>query len=251
MEHLLSAVGAGVLGLLLGPWLVTCVRRIPADPHVSVFAAPTCPACDAPTGGRVQLPLRRAACTACGAAPPGRDRAVHVVTSLLFALVGSLVGLQPGLPAVLFLAGACVVVTFVDLDTHRIPDRITLRVPFVALALIAGASWAEGSLSDVTGALVGAVAFAVVIGVFALVYPAGMGLGDAKWAPTLGLYLGWVHPVLVVYALLAASVIGIAVGLPTALRKGRRAEFPFGPALCAGTLLVLFAGDRIVATVGV
>lgn len=251
MEHLLTGLAAGVLGLLLGPWFVTCVRRIPADPHVSVFAPPTCAACDAPAGSRVGVPFRRAACPACGAVPPGRDAVVHAVAALLFAVVGWVVGPRPDLPAVLFLAGACVVVTFVDIDTHRIPDRITLRVPFVALALIALASWAEGSLRDVTSALVGAFVFAGVIGLFALVWSAGMGLGDAKWAPTLGLYLGWVHPVLVVYALLAASVIGIAVGLPTAIRKGRRAEFPFGPALCAGTLLVLFAGERIVEAVGV
>ncbi|OWY60262.1 hypothetical protein B7486_70110, partial [cyanobacterium TDX16] len=71
-----------------------------------------------------------------------------------------------------------------------------------------------------------------------------MGGGDIKLAALMGLYLGWrgFDPLLAIGAvrltlvgLVAGAVLGIAFGLPAALRHGWRTHFPFGPALALAT----------------
>ena len=68
-----------------------------------------------------------------------------------------------------------------------------------------------------------------------------MGFGDVKFLAPIGAFLG---PVGVVYAFLAAAVIGTAVGLPLRLLRERR-EIPFGPYLALGALAMLFAGPAV------
>ena len=79
----------------------------------------------------------------------------------------------------------------------------------------------------------------------ALAYPKGMGLGDVKLAATMGLFLGRnVAPALFV-ALLAGSVVGLAI----VARHGaaaRKQAIPFGPFLALGGLVGLLAGDQLV-----
>jgi leader peptidase (prepilin peptidase)/N-methyltransferase len=68
-----------------------------------------------------------------------------------------------------------------------------------------------------------------------------MGFGDVKFLAPIGAFLG---PVGVVYAFLAAAVIGTAVGLPLRLLRERR-EIPCGPYLALGALAMLFAGPAV------
>ena len=79
----------------------------------------------------------------------------------------------------------------------------------------------------------------------ALAYPRGMGLGDVKLAATMGLFLGRnVGPAILV-ALLAGSLVGLAM----IAREGaaaRKQAIPFGPFLALGGVVGLLAGDQIV-----
>jgi leader peptidase (prepilin peptidase)/N-methyltransferase len=83
--------------------------------------------------------------------------------------------------------------------------------------------------------------------VLALVYPAGMGLGDVKLAGLLGLYLGWLGWAAVAVGAFTAFLIGglVGVSLLATGRAGRKTAVPFGPAMLSGALLSVFAGAPI------
>ena len=134
----------------------------------------------------------------------------------------------------------------IDLDTQRLPDRIVLPATAVVLVGIAVAAVVDGSMSTLTGALVGAVALGafylanVVLGEL-VGSVAGMGLGDAKLALLLGLLLGahsWAH--LVVATVMAFVAAGCqAAYLVTVRGAGRRTHLAFGPHMALGAVVVL------------
>jgi leader peptidase (prepilin peptidase)/N-methyltransferase len=83
--------------------------------------------------------------------------------------------------------------------------------------------------------------------VMALVYPAGMGMGDVKLAGVLGMglaWLGWGEWVVGAFlAFLLGAVVGI--GLMLFRRAGRRSAIPFGPFMVAGALLGIVVGPQV------
>ena len=48
------------------------------------------------------------------------------------------------------------------------------------------------------------------------------------------------------WALVLGSLLGVLAGVGFALIRGRRAEFPFGPALALGCLLAITFSDALV-----
>ncbi len=78
-------------------------------------------------------------------------------------------------------------------------------------------------------------------------YPAGMGFGDVKLAPTLGAYLGWLgYGVLAVGAFLGfflGAVVG--VGVIAFTEGGRKTKIPFGPFMIVGTVLAVLVGQDL------
>ena len=78
---------------------------------------------------------------------------------------------------------------------------------------------------------------AAILGLLFVVGRGGLGDGDVRLAPLLGMYLGYLDIVLVPVALLIAAVLGSVVAVIVLMRGGdRRSTIPFGPFLAAGTL---------------
>jgi leader peptidase (prepilin peptidase)/N-methyltransferase len=71
-----------------------------------------------------------------------------------------------------------------------------------------------------------------------------MGLGDVKFLAAIGAFLGWPG---VVFALVASSFVGAAVGviLVTLLRMDRSKHIPYGPYLALGATVWIFYGRSI------
>ena len=130
-----------------------------------------------------------------------------------------------------------VAVTVTDIERRIIPNRIVL--PATAAALVVqtlrdpGVEWLVASLA--------AGGFFLVL---ALVYPAGLGMGDVKLAAFLGAWLGWD----VLVALLVGSLLGAAMAMLTLGRhggEGRKTILPYGPALAVGGVAGLFIGEAL------
>jgi leader peptidase (prepilin peptidase)/N-methyltransferase len=137
-----------------------------------------------------------------------------------------------GLAAAIFCL-ALVVVTATDLSYRLIPNRVVLPAAGVVLVLMTAADPSpEWALA----------AFGAGLGLFvlALVYPAGMGMGDVKLGVLMGAALGRGVAVALVLAFVLAALPALAL-LVRHGRAGRTMGIPFGPFLALGSLVVLFA----------
>ena len=82
--------------------------------------------------------------------------------------------------------------------------------------------------------------------VAAVLYPAGMGMGDVKLAGVLGLFLGREVGVAIFVAVIAGTLVGAAVMARLGVQRGRKTRVPFGPFLALGGIVALLAGPAIV-----
>ena len=114
------------------------------------------------------------------------DVAAHLAWApVLGAAAGWRLGLVGPLVPALLLIALLVPITFIDIEHRVIPDRLVF--PGTAAALVVWALIDTGSLKEHGLA---AVIACVVFLLMAIVYPAGMGLGDVKLALLLGAFLG-------------------------------------------------------------
>ncbi len=98
------------------------------------------------------------------------------------------------------------------------------------------------------GAAVGAGIALAIMGIIYVASRGGMGDGDVRLAPLLGMYLGWLNPGIVLPGLFFGFVAGAVVGvaLMAVDRAGRRSAVPFGPFLALGTVVAIFVGQHFV-----
>lgn len=223
-------VGAALLGALVSPCLLRLVVRVPAMATVGYESD------EDPT-----------------ITPTTRKRAVQVLTPVTFALMAGRWEATTVLVPFLFLAAVLVVISLIDLEHYRIPDKVVFPALGISAGLIALVSVLEGfDTVHLRNAVIGSVAYFVLLLVPHLIYPKGMGFGDVKLALLMGLYLGWIYGdpfrsvALIMWALVLGSLLGVLAGVGFAILRGRRAEFPFGPALALGCLLAITFSDALV-----
>jgi leader peptidase (prepilin peptidase)/N-methyltransferase len=131
-------------------------------------------------------------------------------------------------------------VTLTDLERRIIPNRILAASVAIGVALAVALD--PGSLPEraISAAAAGGLLFLA-----ALAYPRGMGLGDVKLAAAMGFFLGRnVAPALFV-ALLAGSLVGLAM-IARQGASARKQAIPFGPFLALGGVVGLLLGDQLV-----
>src|SRR5207237_8678877 len=135
----------------------------------------------------------------CAAPIPRRAPAGALATAALAAWCALEFGLTLEALVAAFFCAALVAVSAIDLEHRIIPNRIVLPAAAIVLAaqtaLRPSPEWALAAL--------GASGFLLVA---ALVYPAGMGMGDVKLALLMGAMLGRVVPVALLLGMLAALV---------------------------------------------
>lgn len=141
--------------------------------------------------------------------------------------------------AIVAAAGLAVlaVVTVTDIERRIVPNRIVLPALLTAL-LVQTAR--DPSVEWIAAAAVGGGFYLAL----ALVYPAGLGMGDVKLAAFLGAWLGWE----VVVALFLASMLALVPALAILLRRGtagRKTALPYAPFMALGATIALFVGDRL------
>jgi leader peptidase (prepilin peptidase)/N-methyltransferase len=165
-------------------------------------------------------------------------RAIGVAVWVALAVACAVVFEDTGEAVVNALGCAVLVaVSVTDLERRIIPNRII--VPALAVALVVQTA-REPSVEWLVAALAAGGFFLVL----ALVYPAGLGMGDVKLAAFMGAWLGRD----VAVALFAGSLLGMLPALVALLRpggKGRKETLPYGPFLAAGGLVGLFFGEAL------
>ncbi|MGX6602046.1 prepilin peptidase [Micromonosporaceae bacterium Da 78-11] len=241
---------AGLLGLAIGSFLNVVIYRVPRGESL-VHPGSHCPDCGNVIRNRHNIPvlgwlLLCGRCADCGTRISVRYPLVEAGTAALFVAVAARFGWSWELPAYLYLAAVAIALAAIDLDVMRLPDKIVLPSYAVAVVLLAPAVIADRSWA---GAVRGLIAAALLYAFYFVlaVLPRGMGGGDVKLAPLLGLYLGWLGWSSVAVGAFAGFLLG---GLFGALLMGlklatRRSRIPFGPYMLAGAFLAVFAAAPI------
>jgi leader peptidase (prepilin peptidase) / N-methyltransferase len=235
---------AGLSGAVIGSFLNVVVYRLPIGESL-VTPRSRCPSCDTPVAPRDNVPVLswlflRGKCRHCGEAISARYPAVELLTALAFVAVVLARGLDPELVALIPFTAVLIAVAFIDLQHRIVPNKIV--VPAAIWGVAGAAAFRTDMLPELLIAGGGAFAFLLAA---ALVYPAGMGMGDVKLAGVMGLYLGK----LVLPALVVAFGVGAVVGVALMAREGRSARktgVPFAPFLALGGLVALLAGQQLI-----
>jgi leader peptidase (prepilin peptidase)/N-methyltransferase len=256
MNPLTVATLAGLLGLAFGSFANVVIHRVPRGESI-VRPASRCPSCGEPVAWRDNLPvlgwlLLRGRCRHCRAPISARYPLVELSMGLLWFLVAlrlAAAGLGWAVPAYLALAFLCVVLAVIDASTRLLPNRITYPAFPIILGLLLLASVGLGDLGRLARGLLAALAVGAFFLLLALISPRGMGLGDVKLAPTLGLALGWLSWGAVAFGVFAGFLLGGVAGLAAIALLGltRKSLLPFGPWLVTGALLGVLAGADVAA----
>lgn len=262
MPTVLLLVLLAVFGLAIGSFLNVVIVRVPAGE--SLLRPPSrCPLCEAAISPRDNIPvvswlLLRGRCRSCGEAIPAGYPLVELGNAALWVIAGLRFGdqLLVVVPFAL-LFSVLLALSVIDLELYILPNRITYPSILISAAAIPPLSLAvaENPVNAIIAAYLGALIFSGILAVTLvawelIVHKEGMGLGDVKLAVLLGLWLGWLHPVLPVFALIASSVIGLIVGVGILVVRRESRPFPFGPWLAVGTIVVVLASGPILRAYG-
>ena len=211
-----------VLGVVLGPFLAGLTLSVPAGDPV--------------LGKRWWRG---------GQASPRRIGIVAGLAAVALGAVAGAIGAEAQLAAYLWLAGVGVTLAVIDIETLRLPDRLTLPSYPVGLVLLAiPADWSALGRAVLAAAITGGAAF-----LLALLAPrGGLGLGDVKLLGLLGLFLGWLGWGVLVLGVALGFALGavVAGGMLASRRAGLRDHLAFGPWLIAGALVAVVAGRPLV-----
>jgi len=228
-------------GLALGSFLNVVAARVP-ERRSLVRPRSACPGCGHEIAWYDNVPIvsylvLRGRCRSCAQRIGLRYPAVELVSALLVAGSVWKFGLHAESLVASFFCLVLVAVSATDLERRIIPNRIVVPAAAVVLA----AQTAVHPSPEWAIAAVGASGFLLLA---ALVYPAGMGMGDVKLALLLGAMLGRTVPVAMLVGMAAALVPGIYL-LARHGSKGRKMGVPLAPFLALGSLVALFAGHPI------
>jgi leader peptidase (prepilin peptidase)/N-methyltransferase len=251
-----------VSGLVAGSFLNVLIVRVPEGTAI-LRPASQCPLCEAPIALRADVPviswvLLRGRCRSCDQAIPAGYPLVEVANAALWVVAALRFGVSWELLVYAPLFSVLLALSVIDLELYILPNRIIYPailaslVAVPALAMVA----AENPRGAILGAAVGGVFYAGGLGLTLIaweliVHKEGMGAGDVKLAVVLGLWIGFLHPVLVLYSIIAASVIGLVVGLGIFVVRRASRPYPFGPWLALGAVGVIVFSEAILDTIRV
>ena len=257
----LTLILFGVFGLAVGSFVNVVIVRVPSKE--SLLQPPSkCPLCQTPIRGTDNIPvlswlLLRGKCRACQEPIPVGYPLVEATNMVLWVVAGARFHRVGEAVAYAIFFSVLLALSVIDLELSILPDAITLPAAVVSIAVIAGLAFGyDGHTagSHLVHALIGGFGyagflFATLLAFEIVAHKEGMGFGDVKLALVLGMWLGYLTPyavpVLVLYSLIAASILGLVVGLAYFLVRRKSMPFPFGPWLALGAVAVILAANPI------
>ena len=246
-----------VFGAVIGSFLNVLIYRIPRKLNF-VKGFSFCPNCEHRLYPKDLIPIisylsvgRK--CRYCGEPISSRYMMVEIITGLLFvisyaAFMDPFAFLTPKYASLAAVAGIlyfivlCIllVITYIDNDTMEIPDSLNIAILVCGILAI----WL-GPEIPILSRVIGLFAISVPLFLIAFFIGGAFGGGDVKLMAAAGFFLGWQNAIV-------ATFIGIVIGgvygviLLAKRKKGRKEHFAFGPALCIGIAIAMFAGTNII-----
>lgn len=162
------------------------------------------------------------------------------ITGLTCAAFALRFGIDPGLPAFIFLAVLGAQLARIDVALHLLPNPLVLTLLTGGLTLLLAPVLFSQQVDNLLRAVLGAVILFAGYLILGLISPGGIGMGDVKLAAPVGLYLGYLGWSQLLYGGLLGFLLN---GLVTVLILGRKGtnkatEVAHGPSMLGATAAV-------------
>jgi len=246
-----------LLGTIVGSFTNVLIWRIPRGESI-VFPGSHCPKCGAKIKFYDNIPIISyivlgGKCRNCGAKISPRYPFVEAFVGIAYLLTYLLYPADAYIPIIrmVLILPIFLAISWIDIEHLLIPDELTISVAVVGIV----ASFLYGGwrmlISSLIGAAIGIFAFWIisVLGKRAF-HKEAMGAGDILLIGAIGLLVGWKNVLLVIFI---SAFLGAIGGVITVImRKAispKDAEIntaiPFGPFICAATIIVIPFGEKI------
>lgn len=243
LEELLIYTGLALLGLFFGSFFNVVIYRYREGLSI-VQPRSFCPHCKSALQIADLVPVfsylfLRGRCRYCRKPISFRYCVVELAAAVLFIAPYWRFGLSVDLLKYIPLLSLLLIISLIDLDTKKIPNKFVLIILAWSLfwqVINPALSWADAALGLLAG---GGITFLI-----ALVSRGGMGGGDIKLLAALGFLAGWLDLLLIFFiAVLLGALAGII--LIVFRKKSGKTAIPFGPFIAVAYALVLLLGDQI------
>lgn len=263
-----------VFGLFLGSFLNTVALRLEKNEPI-IFSRSKCPKCNSVLKWYNLVPilsfvLQKGKCANCSAKIPVRYPVAEIITGLfVYGIAKAIAVFNFQFPVFIILffyylifLSCFFVLTLIDYKTKYIDERIIyfiaaswliFQIIFWVISLPETISWSgffnefleipgSAPISSIFLAFLAALPFLFL---FLITLGKGVGLGDAKVAFIMGLFL---KPGDLILSLLAAIILGGITSIFILVKSKKfKQEIPYVPFLFFGTLITMFWGEKIIS----
>lgn len=136
--------------------------------------------------------------------------------------------------------GILIAISIVDIKTMEIPNGFVISV--LICGIISIGVFPEIGIPD---RIIGFFCVSLPLTIITLAVPGAFGGGDIKLMAAVGVFLGWrMNLVSLLLGILFGGLYGIY--LLAGKKKDRKDHFAFGPFLCIGIVIAMFAGEALI-----
>ncbi|TCB72410.1 prepilin peptidase [Acinetobacter sp. ANC 4216] len=207
----------------------------------------TCPKCQTPIRWYQNIPViswlvLQGKCGSCKNPISIRYPLIELLTALCSLIIVAVFGPTLQMLFGLVLTWVLIALTFIDSDTQLLPDRYTL--PLAALGLAVNSySLYTSPTSAIWGYIIGFLCLWIVYYLFKIITgKEGMGYGDFKLLAALG---AWMGPFLLPLIVLLSSFVGAVIGIILLKIRKKNQPFAFGPYIAIAGWIAFIWGEQI------
>ena len=247
-------IAVGLLGLCIGSFLNVVIYRTPKmmeqewrqdcqmllHPEQALIdqskltlskPASTCPKCHSVIRWYQNIPvvswlILRGRCASCQNPISIRYPLIELLTAICSLVIALVFGASLQMLFGLLLTWTLIALTFIDFDTQLLPDRYTLTLAALGLAVNSYAIYTSPTAA-IWGYIIGFLCLWIVYYLFKIVTgKEGMGYGDFKLLAALG---AWMGPLMLPLIVLLSSLVGAIIGIILLKIRKENKAFAFGP----------------------
>lgn len=263
-------IAVGLLGLCIGSFLNVVIYRTPKmmeqewrqdcqmllHPEQALIdqskltlskPASTCPKCHSAIRWYQNIPvvswlILRGRCASCQNPISIRYPLIELLTAICSLVIALVFGASLQMLFGLLLTWTLIALTFIDFDTQLLPDRYTLTLAALGLAVNSYAIYTSPTAA-IWGYIIGFLCLWIVYYLFKIVTgKEGMGYGDFKLLAALG---AWMGPLMLPLIVLLSSLVGAIIGIILLKIRKENKAFAFGPYIAMAGWIAFIWGEPI------
>lgn len=209
--------------------------------------ASTCPKCHSAIRWYQNIPvvswlILRGRCASCQNPISIRYPLIELLTAICSLVIALVFGASLQMLFGLLLTWTLIALTFIDFDTQLLPDRYTLTLAALGLAVNSYAIYTSPTAA-IWGYIIGFLCLWIVYYLFKIVTgKEGMGYGDFKLLAALG---AWMGPLMLPLIVLLSSLVGAIIGIILLKIRKENKAFAFGPYIAIAGWIAFIWGEPI------